>query len=172
MTIMIAISCAKEAELTTADQAYLFMPDDLQQFDLAAYRFKIYKNGKQYVFLQSRSRLNGLTSGYRATLISKEVPEIIFTTQVNVQSSVGRAKELFEGSKKISSMVGKEYVISLDAKTYQADDLFLLNSKNQYYMVLRKSKLVYSLNIEGTALSEQQVRIGLQKKFANAAKLE
>jgi hypothetical protein len=71
----------------------------------------------------------------------------------------------------MASAAGDGLVIKLDPRLYKADDVFLMMLEDRYYMVIRKSRLVYTVDIDGISVPEGQVRTSLLRKMDRAVKI-
>jgi hypothetical protein len=169
--VTVFFACSKPSDVTRADREYLFLPQDVNTLDLDKYHFKIFRNGKDHIFYTRRDELNEFTGSYRCTLIDSKKNEIDFMSSVNVQSSDERAKDLFDSLTKMASAAGDGLVIKMDPRLYKADDVFLMMLEDRYYMVIRKSRLVYTVDIDGMSVPEGQVRTSLLRKMDRAVKI-
>ncbi|WP_432664889.1 hypothetical protein R9X47_01345 [Wukongibacter baidiensis] len=153
------LSCTKQFELSETDINYIFLPEDISELDLSDYRVKPLKNNKDYFFTKSSNDL-GFYSLYHIYFVNSQDNEFDVQTNLSIQNDEQNANELFK-------TLAKHFkdAIELDPTEYNSDKVLLKVDENSFDILLKKSNLVYEVNISGANISIAQVKTGLLNKI-------
>jgi hypothetical protein len=160
-------ACSGVEEITPAARQYIFTPQEIEHFPIKNYWHKMAWDHVSYVFFKTYNEQFGFRGLYGTILISPAGAEVKYLCLVNIPSTIEQARDLF------SRMVpepsprdfGREEAIA--PGLYQADDAYLYTDDTSYFhLVLRSSRVVYTVLLDGAGVKELQVRNGLRHKLA------
>ncbi len=92
--------------------------------------------------------------------------EVKYLCLVNILPSTEQARELFiqMNFEPTPSEFGSEETVA--PSLYRADEIYLYRADTQFHMVIRSSRIVYTIFLDGADVEEPQVRHGLEQKIA------
>jgi hypothetical protein len=154
----------EKSEFTSTDREFIFCADDIDSFIPEGFQVKQNRYGKDYTYLKSFSRRNGYSFTWGQKFAHKD-SELEFQTQCSIQPGVDRASQLFK-SEKVAPMLYKNYVMETPPSDYGADELFLANGENIYFISLRRGRINYSITIKGISVQESDIKPFLLAKLA------
>jgi len=160
---LILIACSEQVNLSEIDKNYVIQPTEIQMFNSKEYEVLPMKNGKEYFFTKSKNSY-GASSLYSITLLSKSGKEVTLKASIAYQEKEKDAEELYDSFARTYSIAFKEDILSINPKEYNAEKLFLAISKESYCLVLKRSKVCYSLTIDGASIDEEPVKDIVLKK--------
>ncbi|HXY54378.1 MAG TPA: hypothetical protein VEM40_06885 [Nitrospirota bacterium] len=166
LSLIILTACSKMDEVTSADREYLFLPEEIKQFHTEKYQHKMTPNHVPYIFFKMSSEKVGFRGLYGTILMSPDGGEVKYLCLVNILSSTEQASELFKrmNFEPSPSVFGSEETVA--PGLYRADEIYLYRDNTQFHMVIRSSRIVYTIYLDGVDVDEPQVRHGLETKIA------
>jgi len=159
--------CPEVTEITPAERQYLFFPGEIEYFPIENYRQEVAWDHVHYIFFKKYTEQFGLRGLYGTILISPEGAKVKYLCLVNISSTIEQARNLFARMIPEPSprLFGREETI--DPSLYHADDAYLYADDSSYFhMILRSSRIVYTVLLDGAKVAEPQVRNGLRHKLA------
>ena len=168
--LALVASCSEVTKLTPADRAYLFFPAEIDHFPLSLFRQKTAWDHVSYIFLKTYTKQSGFRGLYGTILVSPGGAEVKYLCLVNIAPTIGQARELFSGMtpEPVPRDFGREEAIN--PGLYGADAAYLYTDGASYFhLVLRSSRVVYTVLLDGASVEERQVRNGLRLKLAYLA---
>ncbi|NQX63737.1 hypothetical protein [Paenibacillus qinlingensis] len=131
LILMLLTSCAKQIEVSSGDSSFIFTQKDIKGVELTKFNIKPLKNGKEYFYTKSSSKLKGTSALYKITL-TDSMHEISVQTTMNLQSSKERAIKLFNASTKTTKALNKENILGVQAKEYDVDEINVVSKKRLF----------------------------------------
>jgi len=160
-------ACSDVTKLTPEDRKYLFVPEDIEQFPIGRFRQKTAWDHVPYVFLKKYSEQAGFGAMYGTVLVSEGGSEVRYLCLVYIPATIDQARDLFGQMTPEPQPrdFGREEMI--DPGLYRADDSYLYRDDTSYFhLILRSSRVVYTVLLDGARVEERQVRNGLRLKLA------
>jgi hypothetical protein len=152
--------------VTSADGKYLFFPKEIEHFHAEKYRHKMTPDHLPYIFFKISTKQFGFRGLYGTILMSPDEKEVKYLCIVNVLPSLEQARKLFIRMNFEPSPSDFGIEETVDPGLYRADEIYLYRDDTQFHMVIRSSRIVYTIFLEGTDVEEPQVRHGLEQKIA------
>jgi hypothetical protein len=168
---IILLNCVKISELPKEYQKYYILPKDLDSLGIIK-NYEITKNKKniENMFINSKSSLSGISILCGTNLIIKDKQEkSSIRTQISVTPDINQAKQLYETDIKLGILF-KENSKEIDATKYNADQAYVIEAPNRFFIVLRKSKLVVTFDLEEILAKEMQLKELIINRFENIKK--
>jgi len=165
--LLMITACSKVTEITPADRQYLFVPTEIERFPIERYHQKTAWDQVPYIFFKTYAPQFGFWGVYGTIMISPGGGEVKYLCLVNIPSTIDQARDLFARLMQEPSPrdFGKEE--TLDPGLYRADEAYLYTDDTSYFhLVLRSSRVVYTILLDGARVEESQVRGGLIHKLA------
>jgi hypothetical protein len=160
-------ACSGVEQITPAESRYIFTPQEIERFPIKNYWHKMAWDHVSYVFFKTYNEQFGFRGLYGTILISPGGEEIKYLCLVNIPSTIEQARDLFNRMIPEPSPrdFGREETIAPDL--YHADAAYLYTDDTSYFhLVLRSSRVVYTVLLDGAGVTELQVRNGLRQKLA------
>ncbi|MGE5416885.1 MAG: hypothetical protein ACM3UZ_09010 [Acidobacteriota bacterium] len=155
-----SIACLPKAQtLTNNDLKYIFATEDIMEVDVNKYQAKQFKDGKPYSFFKNTNSLNEFNCIYSRILVRQGIGEIDLITTIDISSDTERARSLY----KMMINVPTKFV-RVSSKEYDVDEIKIAESVDNFTLVLRKGKLVYKIEIDGSEIKQEQVKDGIMEK--------
>ena len=164
--LVVITACSKVTEITPADKQYLLVPAEIEHFPIERYRQKAAWDQVSYIFFKTYAEQFGFWGLYGTILISPGGGEVKYLCLVNIPTTIDQARDLSARLMQELSPrdFGKEE--TLDPGLYRVDEVYLYTDNTSYFhLVLRSSRIVYSILLDGARLEEPQVREGLRNKL-------
>lgn len=173
--VLMLISCSnltdklvKIVELPEDEREKVYLVEDLNGIiDVSQYEIVPNKKGISLPYLKTETANNGISILFRPVYKKNNSNnELLITTSIALLMNEEKAKQLFETNKKIGIMYRKsEEDISLAA--LKVDDAYCIEDSDKFYLLVRKNKLVYSLDIEnlGKKISVDQISESFKTKI-------
>ena len=165
--LVIITACSEVKEITPAERQYFFFPSEIEHFPIGMYRHEVAWDHVPYIFLKKYTEQLGLSGLYGTILVSPGGAKVKYLCLVNISSTIEQARELFDRMipEPFPRYFGKEETI--DPGLYHADDTYLYADDTSYFhLILRSSRVVYTVLLDGAKVEEPQVRNGLRHKLA------
>jgi hypothetical protein len=166
--LVMTTACSEVKEITPAERQYLFFPGEIEHFPIENYRFqKTAWDHVPYIFFKKYTDTFGLTGIYGTILISPSGAKVKYLCLVNIPSTIEQARDLFALmiAEPSPRDFGREETI--DPGLYRADEAYLYRDNLSYFhLILRSSRIVYAILLDGARVEEPQVRNGLRHKLA------
>ncbi len=164
--VVIMTACSETGRLTSAERKYLFFAANIEQLHMGKYRHKETPEQVSYIFFKTYTEQFGFRSLYGTILVSPEGGEVKYLCLINILPTAGQARDLFEQMTPEPSPTyfGEEEAV--DRRVYRADEAYLYRDDTYFHMILRSSRLVYTIMFEGANVEEEQVRKELRRKLA------
>ncbi len=157
----------KFVELTADDEKFILTEKNVFM-DLNDYKNNYEKNGRKYMFLKTINRF-GLYTMYGVLLLDKNNNSVRLRVNANKFHFAKDIDKLFK-SELMMKKIYKDSVQALDLAGFYCDDGFYIKSKDMFVIVLKKDKVLYSVNIEGANEVElDDIREALSIKLGNLA---
>ena len=165
LPVMLA-ACSQTQHLTSADRRYFFFAEEIENFHIEKYRYEVTPEQIPYIFFKSSSEQSGFRGVYGTILTSPERGKVKYLCLVNILPTTEQARELFLRMSAETSPAerGDEEIVF--PFLYQSDEIYLFKGDTHFHMVLRSSRVVYVIVIDGVGVEEKQVRPGLRQKMA------
>ncbi len=160
-------ACSKVEEITPVDKQVIFIPAEISHFHIEKYRHKKTPEHVPYILFKSYTEQFGFRGLYGTILIDTYGTEVKYLCLVNIMTTIDQARSLFSRMTPEPSPrdFGEEKAIT--PVLYGADEVYLYTDDMSYFhMVLRSSRIVYSIVLDGAKVEEPQVRYGLKRKLA------
>jgi hypothetical protein len=159
-------ACSEVREMIPEDRHYLFLPEDIASYPFRNYQVKKAWGDVAYVLFTKYTEHDGFTGLYGTILVSPGGKKVDFLCIVNIESTVERAAELYEGMVPEHSPREFGWEATIDPSVYLAEDAYLYASDTGYFhLVLRSARVVYSILLDGANVDEPQVRENLKRKL-------
>ncbi len=164
--VFLAAACSGGHEVTSADRKYLFVPAEIVSFPIDRYWHKMTPEGVPYIFLKIDTTQFGFSGVYGTIMVGSQGREVKYLCLVNIPPTLGQAREYFKQMIPESSprIFGEEETV--DPALYKVDETYLYRADDYFYLILRSSRVVYAVLLDGTGVKEPQVRYGLRQKIA------
>jgi hypothetical protein len=165
--MVMIISCSEIPELTPADRQYLFLPGEIEHFPIKNYQQMTSRDHRSYIFFKEYNEQLGFRGIYGTIMTNRGGAKVKYLCIVNIPSTTDQAREI------LGQMIpepsprnfGREEKI--DPGLYGADEAYLYSDDISYFhLVLRSSRVIYTILIDGARVEEPQVRNGLRRKLA------
>ncbi len=165
LMILTISACSGVKEITPADGKYLFVPAEIASFPIDRYWHKLTAEGVPYLFLKTDTRQFGFTGVYGTILVGTGGAEVKYLCIVNIPPMISQAQKIFqEMIPEYSPRVfGAEEAV--DPALYEVDEAYLYRADDYFYLILRSSRIVYAVLLDGTSVKDAQVRDGLTRKI-------
>jgi len=159
-------ACAKTEQMTSADRRYFFFADEIENFHIEKYRHELTPDHIPYIFFKSFTEQSGFRGVYGTILIDPEGEKIKYLCLINILPTTDQARVLFDRMSGEPSplIIGDEETLS--PRLYQTDEIYFFKGTTHFHMVLRSSRIVYTILLDGVGVDELQVRPGLSQKIA------
>ncbi len=161
------ISCSQVTEITPVDRQYFFLPGEIEHFPIKNYRQMTAWDHIPYIFLKKYNEQLGFRGIYGTILTSLGGAKVRYLCLVNIPSTTEQARDLFARMIPEPSPrdFGREETI--DPGLYRADEAYLYSDDLSYFhLILRSSRVVYTILLDGARVEEPQVRNGIRHKLA------
>ncbi len=166
LLLAVLTACSDMQHVTSADQQYLLFASEIDQFHIENYRHKLTPQELPYIFLKRYTEEYGFVGWYGAILRGHDGREVKYLCLVNVLPTVGEARDLFGRMTPESSPSELGMEETVDPRRYQADEAYLYRASSYFHLIIRSSRIVYTVVVDGARVEEYQVRNGLLKKIA------
>ncbi len=165
LPLLMLAACSSSQQVTPADRLYLFSPGEIDHFPLERYRNELTAEQMPYIFVKTYTEQSGYRGLYGTILIDPAGAEVKYLCLVNILPTVEQARNLFDGMtpEPFPTDFGAEEEIA--SRLYRADEAYLYRDDMYFHLVLRSSRIVYSILLEGAAVAEPQVRNNLGQKI-------
>jgi len=163
---MMFAACSKTEQMTSADRKYFFFVDEIENFNIEIYRHELTPDHIPYILFKSFTEQTGFRGLYGTILINPAGKKVKYLCLVNILPTTEQARALYgRMSAEPSPLdIGDEEILS--PLLYQTDEVYLFKGASRFHMVLRSSRVVYTILIDGVGVEETQVRSGLSQKMA------
>jgi len=158
--------CMKVIELPQDKRGGVLLPEDLKIIGIIP-DYSILKTSKGISNLFVHSKWPTGDKGFLASTsftTTSSTIKVQIRTQTSKTSSVERAIELFNISKKLGYLY-KSDIFQITASTYDVEQAFCINSKDRFYFLIRKGEFVISYDVEGMSMDEAKVRNMIRDKI-------
>jgi len=164
--LMIVAACSETEQMNSADRKYFLFAEEIENFHIEQYRHETTPDNVPYIFFKSYTEQSGFRGIYGTILTSQEKGKVKYLCLVNILPTADQARALYgRMSAEPSPMeVGNEEALS--PLLYRSDEVYLFRGDSHFHMVLRSSRIVYTIYIDGVGVDETQVRFGLIRKMA------
>ena len=165
LTILIA-ACSETERITSTDRKFFFFADEIENFHIEKYRHELTPDHIPYILFKTFTEQTGFRGLYGTILIDSAGEKVKYLCLVNILPTVEQARALYDRMSAEPSHleIGNEETLS--PRLYQTDDVYLFKGDVYFHMVLRSSRVVYTVLIDGVGVEETQVRAGLSRKVA------
>src|SRR5208337_1398854 len=160
-------ACSEETIITPAEMQYIFPPAEIEHFPIKGFRHLTTPDHVPYIFFKSYAKQSGFRGLFGTILIGPQGEKVKYLCLVNILPTIGQAQNLF--SRIIPEPSPRDFGLeeTLDPGLYDADDAYLYADDTSYFhLVLRSSRVVYTIVLDGATVNEPQVRNGLRHKLA------
>lgn len=151
--LIISVSCVEQSDITEEDKKYIVLFEDVKLANIEnEYTIKSIDNGKDYFFTKKNSSEKTLSCLYSQTLQDKiGGNEILLKVSVGIETNLDRAQQLY---KSILKSPNKKATPS----DYFCEEVSLEVKDETFNIILRKSRLVYNLSIDGISINENEIQ--------------
>ncbi len=164
--LLLLAACRQMPQVTPADASYLLLASDIEQFPMEQYRHMMTAGSMPYLFLKGYSEGSGSTSWYGTILVARDGTEVRYLCMVNVLPAAGQAGDLFGRLTPEPSPTSFGTEEKIDPRVYGADAVYLYRDDAYFHLIVRTSRIVYAVVVEGAHVEERQVRNVLKRKIA------
>ncbi len=165
--LTVVSACTPAAKLTPAERQYIFAPAEIDHFPIMNFRHLMTPGHVPYIFFKGFTEQAGFRVLFGTILIGRQGNKVDYLCLINISPTIGQAQDLFSRmtSEQFPRDFGKETAI--DPGVYHADDVYLYGDNMSYFhLVLRTSRVVYTIFLDGAKVEEPDVRNGLRHKLA------
>ncbi len=163
--LVVLTACSEMPKVTPADRHYLFFAADIDQFPIAQYRHRTTPEQLPYFFLKGYTEQHGYMSWYGTILIGGDGREVKYLCLVNVMPKATDAQGYFGRLTPEPSPTRYGMEETVDPGLYQADEVYLYRDDTYFHLIVRSSRVVYAIVVQGAHVEERQVRSGLRSKI-------
>ena len=160
-------ACSQVTEITPAERQYLFFPSEIEHFPIENYRQEAAWDHVPYIFFKKYTEQLGLRGLYGTILINPGGVKVKYLCLVNIPATIEQARDLFARMipEPFPRYFGREETI--DPGLYHADEAYLyVDDTSYFHLILRSSRVVYTILLDGAKVVEPQVRNGIRHKLA------
>lgn len=160
-------ACSEKTLITPAEKQFIFAPVDIEHFPIKGFQHLQTPDHVPYIFFKNYTEQTGFRGLFGKILIGPQGEKVKYLCLVNIMPTIGQAQDLFfrmipEPSPRVFGLEE-----TLDPRLYDADDAYLYADDISYFhLVLRSSRVVYTIVLDGATVKEPQVRSGLRHKLA------
>lgn len=154
-------------EITSADKEFIFIPAEIRNFPIERYRHKTTPEHVPYILFKTYSEQFGFRGLYGTILIGPDGAEIKYLCLVNIMETIDQARGLY--SRMIPEPSPRDFgeEKAIEPALYHADEVYLYTDDISYFhLILRSSRIVYTIVLDGVKVEEPEVRNGLKRKLA------
>ncbi len=165
--LILMTACSQTTQITPAERQYIFAPAEIEHFPIKNFRHLTTPDRVPYVFFKMFTEQTGFRGLFGTILIGKQGNKVTYLCLVNILPTIGQAQDLFSRMtpEPFPREFGREERI--DPGVYHADEAYLYGDDVSYFhLVLRSSRIVYTIVLDGAKVGEQDVRNGLKHKLA------
>ncbi len=164
--LVILAACSGREQITSADRRYLFFASEIEHFHIEKYQRKMTPGHLPYIYIKTYTEQYGFRGLYGTILLNPDGGKVKYLCLVNILPTSDQAHELFSrmADEPSPTDFGREETV--DPHLYQADESYLYQDDTYFHMVLRSSRVVYTILLDGVMVKETQVRSGLRQKMA------
>ncbi len=165
--LILVSACSEATTVTPAERQYIFVPAEIAHFPIKIFQHLTTPGNMPYVFFKTSTEQSGFRGLFGTILIGPQGNKVKYLCLVNILPTTGQAKDLFSRMtpEQFPRDFGKEETI--DPGVYHADEAYLYADDLSYFhLVLRSSRVVYTILLDGASVGEQDVRDGLRNKLA------
>ncbi len=165
--LILVSACSEATKVTPAERQYIFVPAEIARFPITLFRHLKTPGHMPYIFFKTFTEQSGFRGLFGTILIGPQGNKVKYLCLVNILPTIGQAQDLFSRmtSEPRPLDFGREEVI--DPGVYHSDEAYLYGDDVSYFhLVLRSSRVVYAIYLDGAKVEEPDVRNGLRRKLA------
>ncbi len=165
--LFLITACSQTSLITPAERQYIFAPAEIEHFPINNFHHLTTPEQVPYIFFKMFTERTGFRGLFGTILIGQQGNKVTYLCLVNILPTIGQAKDLFSRMtpEPLPRDFGREEAI--DPAVYHADEAYLYADDVSYFhLVLRSSRVVYTILLDGAKVGEQDVRNGLKHKLA------
>jgi hypothetical protein len=165
--IVLITACSEAKKITPAERQYILAPAEIEHFPINSYRYKMTPEQVPYILFKNYTEQVGFRGLFGTILISPQGENVRYLCLVNILPTMGQAHDLF--SRMIPEPSPRDFgrEETIEPGLYQADDAYLYtNDLSYFHLIIRSSRVVYTILLDGARIEEPQVRNGLKQKIA------
>ncbi len=159
-------ACSRPAQMTPAERQYIFIPAEIAHFPIKLFHHLKTPEQVPYIFFKEFTEQAGFRGLFGTILIGSQGNKVDYLCLINIFPTIAQARDLFSRMTPEPSPrdFGKETTI--DPGVYHADEVYLYKDDLSYFhLVLRTSRVVYTIFLDGAKVEEPDVRNGLRQKL-------
>lgn len=165
--LTVVSACSQATQITPAERQYIFAPAEIEHFPIKNFRNLMTPDSAPYIFFKKFTEQSGFRGLFGTILIGHQGNKINYLCLVNILPTIGQAQDLFSRMtpEPFPRDFGRETTIN--PGVYHADEVYLYADDMSYFhLVLRSSRVVYTIFLDGAKVEELDVRNGLRHKLA------
>ncbi len=159
-------ACSEATTVTPAERQYIFVPAEIAHFPITLFHHLKTPEQVPYIFFKEFTEQAGFRGLFGTILIGSKGNKVDYLCLINIFPTNAQAQDLFSRmtSEPSPRNFGKETTI--DPGVYHADEVYLYKDDLSYFhLVLRTSRVVYTIFLDGAKVEEPDVRNGLRQKL-------
>ncbi len=165
--LILVSACSEATKVTPAERQYIFVPAEIAHFPIMSFHHLTTPDHVPYIFYKMFTEQSGFRGLFGTILIGQQGNKVNYLCLVNILPTTGQAQDLFSRmtSEPSPRDFGRETTIN--PGVYHADEVYLYADDLSYFhLVLRSSRVVYTIFLDGAKVEELDVRNGLMRKLA------
>ncbi len=165
--LILVSACSEATKVTPAERQYIFVPAEISHFPIKTFRHLTTPDHMPYIFFKSFTEQSGFRGLFGTILIGPQGNTVKYLCLVNILPTIRQARDLYSQmtSEPSPRDFGREETI--DPGVYHSDEAYLYGDDTSYFhLVVRSSRIVYTVYLDGAKVEEPDVRDGLRTKLA------